>query len=265
MVVRLSRGAASVSELAAPLDMSLPSVMQHLDVLQRSGLVRSEKIGRVRRCRLAARPDAHARGVDRRAPRDLGEALRPSLRRPRRRLLRQSELLGLRWQHVDTRARRVRLRNAWVRYEHSGEGKSDLSTRRAVPMTDRLAAELTRWRLRTSFGDDEDLVFAHPELGVPLDRTKVTRRFQAACIEANVRGMRKRASATRSPPRSRRLACRCARFRSTSGTSTSRRRRSTPTMRRRRARSGDQAAFGRPTQPTGRRRRSPKPEAGLTG
>src|ERR687890_503100 len=56
MVVRLSRGAASVSELAAPLDMSLPSVMQHLDVLQRSGLVRSEKVGRVRTCRLEPGP-----------------------------------------------------------------------------------------------------------------------------------------------------------------------------------------------------------------
>lgn len=56
MVVRLSRGAASVSELAAPLDMSLPSVMQHLDVLQRSGLVRSEKVGRVRTCRLEPLP-----------------------------------------------------------------------------------------------------------------------------------------------------------------------------------------------------------------
>ena len=56
MVVHLSRGAASVSELAAPLDMSLPSVMQHLDVLQRSGLVRSEKVGRVRRCRLEPGP-----------------------------------------------------------------------------------------------------------------------------------------------------------------------------------------------------------------
>ena len=55
MVVRLSRGAASVSELAAPLDISLPSVMQHLDVLQRSGLVRSEKVGRVRTCRLEPR------------------------------------------------------------------------------------------------------------------------------------------------------------------------------------------------------------------
>src|SRR4051794_41752604 len=48
MVARLSRGAASVSELAAPLDMSLPSVMQHLDVLHRRGLVRWEKVGRVR-------------------------------------------------------------------------------------------------------------------------------------------------------------------------------------------------------------------------
>jgi DNA-binding transcriptional ArsR family regulator len=56
MVVRLSRGAASVSELAAPLDMALPSVMQHLDVLQRSGLVRSEKVGRVRTCRLEPGP-----------------------------------------------------------------------------------------------------------------------------------------------------------------------------------------------------------------
>src|SRR3712207_971104 len=42
--------------LAAPLDMSLPSVMQHLDVLQRSGLVRSEKVGRVRTCRLEPGP-----------------------------------------------------------------------------------------------------------------------------------------------------------------------------------------------------------------
>jgi integrase len=104
--------------------------------------------------------------------------------------LRQSELLGLRWSHVDARAQRIRVRNAWVRYEHSGEGKSDLSTRRSVPMTDRLAAELKRWRLRTVFSDDEDLVFAHPELGVPLDRTKVTRRFQAACDEAGARRIR---------------------------------------------------------------------------
>ena len=82
--------------------------------------------------------------------------------------LRQSELLGLRWRDVDMRAQRVRVRNAWVRYEHSGEGKSDLSTKRSVPMTDRLTGELRAWRLRAVFSDDEDLVFGHPDLGVPL-------------------------------------------------------------------------------------------------
>ena len=52
MVERLSRGPASVSDLARPLDMSLPAVMQHLQVLETSGLVRSEKSGRVRVCRI---------------------------------------------------------------------------------------------------------------------------------------------------------------------------------------------------------------------
>ena len=52
IVARLTRGPASVSELAAPLAMSLPAVVQHIDVLQKSGLVRSEKVGRVRTCRL---------------------------------------------------------------------------------------------------------------------------------------------------------------------------------------------------------------------
>jgi DNA-binding transcriptional ArsR family regulator len=56
IVARLTSGTASVSELAAPLDVSLPTVLQHLDVLQRSGLVRSEKVGRVRTCRLEPGP-----------------------------------------------------------------------------------------------------------------------------------------------------------------------------------------------------------------
>lgn len=50
MVDRLSRGPASVSELAGPLDMSLPAVVQHLQVLESSGLVSSVKVGRVRTC-----------------------------------------------------------------------------------------------------------------------------------------------------------------------------------------------------------------------
>src|ERR1700682_1572455 len=52
MVERLSRGPASVGELARPLAMTLSAVVQHLQVLQASGLVRSEKAGRVRTCRI---------------------------------------------------------------------------------------------------------------------------------------------------------------------------------------------------------------------
>jgi DNA-binding transcriptional ArsR family regulator len=52
IVERLSGGPASVSELAHPLPMSLPAVVQHLQVLEGSGLVRSEKVGRVRTCRI---------------------------------------------------------------------------------------------------------------------------------------------------------------------------------------------------------------------
>ena len=52
MIERLGRGSASVSELAAPFAMSLPAVVQHLALLEASGLVRSEKVGRVRTCRM---------------------------------------------------------------------------------------------------------------------------------------------------------------------------------------------------------------------
>lgn len=52
ILARLSRGPISVSELARPLSMSLPAVMQHLTVLEDSGLVRSVKVGRVRTCRI---------------------------------------------------------------------------------------------------------------------------------------------------------------------------------------------------------------------
>jgi DNA-binding transcriptional ArsR family regulator len=52
IVERLVSGPASVSELARPLPMSLPAVMLHLKVLEDSGLVRSQKQGRVRTCRI---------------------------------------------------------------------------------------------------------------------------------------------------------------------------------------------------------------------
>ena len=52
MLAQLSRGPASVSELARPLPISLPAVLQHLKALEASGLVRSRKQGRVRTVRL---------------------------------------------------------------------------------------------------------------------------------------------------------------------------------------------------------------------
>jgi DNA-binding transcriptional ArsR family regulator len=52
MLERLSKGPASVSELAKPFTMSLPAVVQHLQVLENSGLVTTQKVGRVRTCTL---------------------------------------------------------------------------------------------------------------------------------------------------------------------------------------------------------------------
>ena len=56
MVERLCRGPASVTELAKPFAMSLPAVVQHLQVLEASGLVRTEKVGRVRTCHIETAP-----------------------------------------------------------------------------------------------------------------------------------------------------------------------------------------------------------------
>jgi DNA-binding transcriptional ArsR family regulator len=52
VVMRLSRKPASVSELAEPFAMAMPTLLQHLRVLEASGLIETEKIGRVRTCRL---------------------------------------------------------------------------------------------------------------------------------------------------------------------------------------------------------------------
>jgi DNA-binding transcriptional ArsR family regulator len=55
ILAQLTRRPISVSDLARPLAMSLPAVMQHLAVLETSGLVRTEKLGRVRTCRIEPR------------------------------------------------------------------------------------------------------------------------------------------------------------------------------------------------------------------
>jgi len=50
LLERLSEGPASVTELARPFDLSLAAITQHIQVLEHSGLVRSEKVGRIRTC-----------------------------------------------------------------------------------------------------------------------------------------------------------------------------------------------------------------------
>jgi DNA-binding transcriptional ArsR family regulator len=62
MVERLVRGPASVSELARPFDLALPSVVQHLGVLEAAGIVTSTKVGRVRTYQLA--PEALTPAAD---------------------------------------------------------------------------------------------------------------------------------------------------------------------------------------------------------
>jgi DNA-binding transcriptional ArsR family regulator len=62
MVERLSRGPASVSELARPFEMALPTVVQHLGVLEKAGIVTSAKAGRVRTYQLV--PGALAPAAD---------------------------------------------------------------------------------------------------------------------------------------------------------------------------------------------------------
>lgn len=52
IIEKLSAGAVSVSSLAKPLDITLAAVVQHVQVLERSGLVRTTKVGRVRTCRI---------------------------------------------------------------------------------------------------------------------------------------------------------------------------------------------------------------------
>lgn len=68
LVERLSRGPASVSELASPLAMSMPAVMQHIAVLEAGGIIRTKKTGRVRSCELreSALTEAEAWIQDRR-------------------------------------------------------------------------------------------------------------------------------------------------------------------------------------------------------
>ncbi|MEK6271606.1 MAG: site-specific integrase [Actinomycetota bacterium] len=102
--------------------------------------------------------------------------------------LRQGELIGLRWGDVDWTAGKVRVRQSYVR----GEFTTPKSRRgsRSVPLADELAGELERHYQASVHQADDDLVFAHPLVGSPLDRSKVRKRFKSALRAAGVREVR---------------------------------------------------------------------------
>jgi integrase len=99
--------------------------------------------------------------------------------------LRQGELIGLRWRDVDFGARRLRVVSPYVRGEF-GDPKSEGSGR-SVPLASRVVEALSELRERSAYAHDGELVFAHPESGKPLDRSKLIRRFKRATERAEVR------------------------------------------------------------------------------
>ena len=102
--------------------------------------------------------------------------------------MRQGELLALRWMDIDWMAGRVRVRRNFVRGEF-GTPKSKRSSR-SVPLAARVAGELERLHQRTPYQADDELVFAHPHTGKPIDRSRLLKRFKGAVRRAQVRDVR---------------------------------------------------------------------------
>jgi integrase len=102
--------------------------------------------------------------------------------------LRQGELAALRWRDVDWVVGVVRVRRNYTRGRF-GTPKTRRSSR-AVPMADRVAAELERHYQRSRYQADEDLVFGHPETGRPYDASKSRKRFKDAIAAAGLRPIR---------------------------------------------------------------------------
>lgn len=97
--------------------------------------------------------------------------------------LRQGELIALRWRDVDFAGEnlyveRSRSRGEFVRPK---SGRS-----RRVPLLDNVARTLARHSQQSSYVGENDLVFAHPETGKPLDPSKLLKRFKATCIRAGL-------------------------------------------------------------------------------
>jgi integrase len=98
--------------------------------------------------------------------------------------LRQGELVALRWRDVDWTAGRIRVRQNYVLGEF-GTPKSRRSTR-SVPMADALSGELDRLHQTSNWRADGDLVFADPDVGAPLDKAAILRRYRRALKAARL-------------------------------------------------------------------------------
>jgi len=102
--------------------------------------------------------------------------------------LRQGELAALRWRDIDWVAGVIRVRRSFSRGQWSTP-KSRRSSR-AVPMADRVAAELERHFARSAYQHDDDLVFCHPDSGRPYDASTMRVRFKQALQRAGLRKLR---------------------------------------------------------------------------
>jgi integrase len=98
--------------------------------------------------------------------------------------LRQGELVALRWRDVDWPGSRIRVRRNYTGGQW-GTPKSRRSSR-AVPMADRVAAEMERHFQLSAFQGDDDLVMPHPHTGNPYDASKIRERFNAAMHNAGL-------------------------------------------------------------------------------
>ncbi len=98
--------------------------------------------------------------------------------------MRMGEARGFRWGDIDWVARRIRIRQSFVRGEFKGT-KSKRGSR-SVPLAMRVARALDRHHERSAFTADDALVFCHPHTGKPYDGSKALKRYKAACRRAGV-------------------------------------------------------------------------------
>ncbi len=98
--------------------------------------------------------------------------------------LRQGELVGLRWRDIDWKARKIRVRQAYVRGEYTTPKTKGSS--RTVPLGDGVAGALDRHYQASAYQGDDDLAFAHPLTGRPFDRSKLRKRFKRTLLRAGV-------------------------------------------------------------------------------